>query len=169
MATHDLRVAIYARVSGEQQAKEDTIASQLEAVAQRITSDALECDPELQFVDDGYSGSVGVHGPGGETQSIFKAPQPGKAQKQLTEGYHPEDFSSPGGDNRAYFAKDRGLADEYAQHYGEGVLEVEVPKDVYDARLRKHETPYQGGPRIELPIPHEDFDVLNRSTRKLHE
>jgi site-specific DNA recombinase len=58
MTNHDLRVAIYARVSGEQQAKEDTIASQLEAVAQRIASDALECDPELRFVDDGVSGSI---------------------------------------------------------------------------------------------------------------
>src|SRR4051812_14400584 len=58
MADHDLRVAIYARVSGEQQAKEDTIASQLEAVSHRIASDALECDPELRFVDDGYSGSI---------------------------------------------------------------------------------------------------------------
>jgi site-specific DNA recombinase len=58
MANHDLRVAIYARVSGEQQAKEDTIASQLGAVSQRIASDALECDPELRFVDDGYSGSI---------------------------------------------------------------------------------------------------------------
>src|ERR1700738_3939813 len=58
MANQDLRVAIYARVSGEQQAKEDTIASQLEAVSQRIASDALECDPELRFVDDGYSGSI---------------------------------------------------------------------------------------------------------------
>src|SRR3954464_9630144 len=58
MADHNLRVAIYARVSGEQQAKEDTIASQLEAVSQRIASDALECDPELRFVDDGYSGRI---------------------------------------------------------------------------------------------------------------
>ena len=58
MTNHDLRVAIYARVSGEQQAKEDTIASQLEAVTQRIASDGLECDPELRFVDDGYSGSI---------------------------------------------------------------------------------------------------------------
>src|SRR3954468_6421594 len=58
MADHDLRVAIYARVSGEQQAKEDTISSQIEAVTRRIATDALECDPELRFVDDGYSGSV---------------------------------------------------------------------------------------------------------------
>jgi site-specific DNA recombinase len=58
MTNRDLRVALYARVSGEQQAKEDTIESQLEAIAQRIASDALECDPELRFVDDGYSGST---------------------------------------------------------------------------------------------------------------
>jgi site-specific DNA recombinase len=58
MPDPDLRVAIYARVSGEQQAKEDTIASQLEAVTRRIAGDVLECDPELRFVDDGYSGTV---------------------------------------------------------------------------------------------------------------
>src|SRR3954464_12673344 len=53
-----LRVATYARVSGDQQVKEDTIASQLEALTHRVTSDALECDPELGFVDDGYSGDI---------------------------------------------------------------------------------------------------------------
>src|SRR3954466_5543871 len=58
MANQDPRVAIHARVSGEQQAKEDTIASQLEVVSQRIADDALECDPELRFVDDGVSGSI---------------------------------------------------------------------------------------------------------------
>src|SRR3954463_1758500 len=58
MADHDLRVAIYARVSGEQQAKEDTISSQIEAVTRRIATDALECDPELRFLGDGYSGSI---------------------------------------------------------------------------------------------------------------
>src|SRR4029079_3663656 len=58
MANPNLRVAIYARVSGEQQAKEDTISSQIEAVTRRIATDALECDHELRFVDDGYSGSI---------------------------------------------------------------------------------------------------------------
>jgi site-specific DNA recombinase len=58
MTTTHLRVAIYARVSSEQQAKEDTIASQLEAVTERIVSDGLKCDPELRFVDDGYSGTT---------------------------------------------------------------------------------------------------------------
>jgi site-specific DNA recombinase len=58
MTNDDLRVAFSARVSGEQQAKEDTIDSQLEAVTRRIESDGLECGPELRFVDDGYSGSI---------------------------------------------------------------------------------------------------------------
>jgi site-specific DNA recombinase len=58
MLIHDLRVAIYARVSGDQQAKDGTIASQLEAVRRRVASDALECEPELCFVDDGYSGDI---------------------------------------------------------------------------------------------------------------
>src|SRR4029077_7719112 len=35
-----------------------TIASQLEAVIRRVASDGLECEPELCFVDDGYSGDL---------------------------------------------------------------------------------------------------------------
>src|SRR5215831_10381056 len=58
MPDHNLRVALYARVSGEQQAKEDTIDSQIESVTQRIAKDALVCDPELRFVDDGVSGTI---------------------------------------------------------------------------------------------------------------
>ena len=58
MNTHYLRAALYARVSSEQQAKEHTIASQIEAIRQRIRDDGLDCDPELHFVDDGYSGST---------------------------------------------------------------------------------------------------------------
>src|SRR4051812_35532443 len=58
MITDHLRVALCARVSGEQQEKEDTIASQLEAVTQRIATDGLDCEPELHFVDDGVSGYI---------------------------------------------------------------------------------------------------------------
>jgi site-specific DNA recombinase len=58
MITYNLRVALYARVSGEQQEKENTIASQLEAVTRRIATDGLECDPELRFVGDGVSGYI---------------------------------------------------------------------------------------------------------------
>jgi site-specific DNA recombinase len=58
MTKDNLRVALYARVSGEQQEKEDTIASQLAAVEERIGSDGLKCDPELRFIDDGVSGTI---------------------------------------------------------------------------------------------------------------
>src|SRR5215471_16932414 len=58
MLNHTLRTAIYARVSGEQQVKDDTIASQLEALTQRVASDGLQCEPELCFVDDGYTGDI---------------------------------------------------------------------------------------------------------------
>ncbi len=57
MTKDDLN-GLYARVSGDRQEKEDTIASQIEAIMQRIASDGLECDPDLQFVDDGCSGYV---------------------------------------------------------------------------------------------------------------
>ena len=58
MPNDDLRVGNYARVSGDKQAKDGTIASQLEAIRERVASDGLECEPELCFVDDGYSGDI---------------------------------------------------------------------------------------------------------------
>jgi site-specific DNA recombinase len=58
MTTSHLRVGIYARVSGEQQARDGTIESQLEALSQRLASDGFECDPELRFVDDGWTGKT---------------------------------------------------------------------------------------------------------------
>ena len=51
-------VAIYARVSSEQQAQAGTIESQLAALRERVASDAFVVPPELEFVDDGYSGST---------------------------------------------------------------------------------------------------------------
>ena len=55
--TCTLRAALYGRVSSSQQTKDQTIASQLEVLKRRIAEDGLECDAELCFVDDGYSGS----------------------------------------------------------------------------------------------------------------
>ncbi len=53
-----LSVAIYARVSSEQQAQDHTIASQVEALRQRVRKDGLTLEEELCFVDEGYSGST---------------------------------------------------------------------------------------------------------------
>ena len=56
--THSpVRAALYARVS-DPQVEEDTIASQLALLKERIRSDGLELPPELCFVDDGYSGET---------------------------------------------------------------------------------------------------------------
>jgi len=52
------RAGLYARVSSEQQAQQDTIASQLEALQQRIQQDGIALEEELCFVDEGYSGST---------------------------------------------------------------------------------------------------------------
>src|SRR5262245_38480174 len=53
-----LRAAIYARVSSERQAHEDTIDSQVQALRGRVHEDGLTLDEELCFLDDGYSGST---------------------------------------------------------------------------------------------------------------
>jgi len=53
----DVRAAIYARVSSEQQAQAQTIASQIAALQERVAKDGLALDQELCFIDDGYSGS----------------------------------------------------------------------------------------------------------------
>ena len=58
MLNHDLRVGNYGRVSGDKQAKDGTISSQLEAIRERVASDGLVCNLELCFVDDGYSGDT---------------------------------------------------------------------------------------------------------------
>jgi len=53
-----VRAAIYARVSCDQQAQCGTIASQVEALEQRVATDGLFLDAELRFIDDGYTGST---------------------------------------------------------------------------------------------------------------
>ena len=50
-------VAIYARVSSQKQADENTIDSQLAALRQRIELDQLQIVPEMEFCDNGYSGA----------------------------------------------------------------------------------------------------------------
>jgi site-specific DNA recombinase len=57
-APKSLRVALYARVSSQQQADAHTIASQVEALKSRIQSDGYRLEEELCFLDEGYSGST---------------------------------------------------------------------------------------------------------------
>ncbi|MCI0642689.1 MAG: recombinase family protein [Gemmataceae bacterium] len=52
------RVALYARVSSARQADELTIQSQVAALRQRIAADRCKLEPELCFLDEGFSGST---------------------------------------------------------------------------------------------------------------
>jgi site-specific DNA recombinase len=58
MPADTVRAAWYARVSSEQQNKQDTIASQLAMLRERVVADGLALDEELSFIDDGVSGST---------------------------------------------------------------------------------------------------------------
>jgi site-specific DNA recombinase len=51
------QVALYARVSSEQQAEAGTIKSQVAALREQIARDGLTLAPELEFIDEGYSGA----------------------------------------------------------------------------------------------------------------
>jgi len=53
-----IRAALYARVSSEQQAQAHTIASQTEALQERMKADGLNCEPAMCFTDEGYSGGT---------------------------------------------------------------------------------------------------------------
>ena len=52
------QVAIYARVSSEQQAEAHTVASQVAALRERVAADGLAVSEAMQFLDEGYSGAT---------------------------------------------------------------------------------------------------------------
>jgi site-specific DNA recombinase len=56
--TAAVRAALYARVSGDKQVENDTIASQLDLLDRRAFRDGVTIPPELRFSDDGYSGET---------------------------------------------------------------------------------------------------------------
>jgi Resolvase, N terminal domain len=51
------QVALYARVSSDQQAEANTIDSQVAALRERIVADGVDLRSVLEFIDAGYSGS----------------------------------------------------------------------------------------------------------------
>jgi site-specific DNA recombinase len=53
----DPRAALYARVSGDQQARSGSIASQVASLRERIAGDGRRLEPEHVFLDEGYSGA----------------------------------------------------------------------------------------------------------------
>lgn len=106
--------------------------------------------------------------------TIFKAPQKGKGQKLLSEGFQPVDFpyNPPYLDGNCYFAgaNDRSIAEEFNQSYGEGVLEVTIDKLTYDQHFKALEYRYDekdGRERIEVIVPQRLFSILNQYPRVL--
>ena len=54
---HPTQVAIYARVSSEQQAEAHTVARQVEAWRERVAADGLTVAEARQFLDEGDRGA----------------------------------------------------------------------------------------------------------------
>jgi len=52
------QVALYARVSSEQQSDAGTVQSQVAALIERIQAERLSITEELKFIDDGFSGAT---------------------------------------------------------------------------------------------------------------
>src|SRR5215469_2964761 len=52
------QVALYARVSSEQQAEAHTVASQVAALRERVAADGLTVSEAMQFLEEGYSGAT---------------------------------------------------------------------------------------------------------------
>jgi len=51
-------VALYARVSSESQARDNTVVSQVAALRERIAADGFQLEPDHAYVDEGYSGAI---------------------------------------------------------------------------------------------------------------
>src|SRR5262247_2832299 len=88
----NLAVAIYARVSSDQQAQTQTIASQVAALRDRVAADDCLLLPECEFIDEGYSGATLV--------------RPGLERLR--------DLSASGGVERLYVHSPDRLARKYA-------------------------------------------------------
>jgi hypothetical protein len=108
------------------------------------------------------------------TVTIYKAPQKGKAQKLLKDGFQPADFPLIPGDSdgNAYFAgpSDRSIAEEYNLNYKDGILEVTIDQVTYGSVFKPLEVRHDvknGRTRMELPIPQQLFPTLNRFPRVL--
>jgi len=107
--------------------------------------------------------------------TIYKAPAPGLGKKMLLQGLQPEDFprgKDMGGgymsDGNAYFAgpNSRKIAQDFARVYGEGILEVTIPKRDYELMLKRLERPYPTG-GSEVLVPQELFPMINTYPRDL--
>ncbi|MFM5971941.1 MAG: hypothetical protein ACKPE1_09175 [Dolichospermum sp.] len=106
--------------------------------------------------------------------TIYKAPQKGKGQKLLQEGFQVVDFpyNPPYLDGSCYFAgsNDRSIAEEFNESYQEGILEVYIDQASYEQYFKSLEYRYDekdGCERIEVVVPQSLFPILNQFPRVL--
>ncbi len=106
--------------------------------------------------------------------TIYKAPQKGKGQKLLEEGFQVVDFpyNPPYVDGNCYFASpsDRSIAKEFNQSYQERILEVMINQESYEKYFQPLEHRYDergDRNRIEVVIPQSLFPILNQFPRVL--
>jgi hypothetical protein len=109
-----------------------------------------------------------------QSVTIYKAPQRGKGQKLLREGFQPTDFpyNPPYTDGSCYFAgpNDRSIAEEFNRSYREGVLEISIDLVSYEQYFKRLEYRYDekgDGERIEVVVPQSLFAILNQFPRVL--
>lgn len=109
-----------------------------------------------------------------QTVTIYKAPQKGKGQKLLKEGFQPIYFpyNPPYFDGNCYFAgpNDRSIAEEFNQSYKEGIIEVSIERVTYDQYFKALEYRYDkknDRDRMEVVVPQELLPLLNQFPRIL--
>lgn len=100
--------------------------------------------------------------------NIYKAPPSGQGSRMYTLGLRASDYSGGPGqvpDGLAYFAKDRSIAEKFAHHYKEGIAELRYrPRNTKPCGAQ-YERLYESRPRVELAIPREVVEQLNRYER----
>lgn len=115
-----------------------------------------------------------------ETVNIYKAPQPGMAKKLLMNGFQPKDFPLDAGlglNGQAYFAApdSKFLAEYWAKQYSDTIIQVTMPKSIYNDVFRPYNPALQTGERRylgppggnEVSIPNTLFPVLNTFPRSI--
>ncbi|MBE8519441.1 type IV secretion protein Rhs [Amycolatopsis sp. H6(2020)] len=110
--------------------------------------------------------------PPGDVVSLYKAPQHGLGQQQYDHGWSASDYGDPRNspyEYGAFFAREPELANIYAPHYGEGVIEVRIPADEYAEKFADFEQPYPDDHSMtEVEIPGPVVEDLNSYDRDWH-
>ncbi|NJK31418.1 MAG: hypothetical protein HC927_02785 [Deltaproteobacteria bacterium] len=93
---------------------------------------------------------------------------------EFEEGLKPESFPGEPGeipDGRAYFGKEREIAEEYSKHgpYEDHIVETRIPTEEYSRHFQQYEQPHSSTPPgTELAIPRDYIDMLNGYLRLRH-